>query len=162
MTDLRDRILGGETLIGAFADLASPLSVELLGIAGFDWAVLDLEHGEATEAGLLAMLYAAQTTAMAPVVRVQSAERLRVGITPEGRAPAREGTEILSASGDRIGAINSGGFGPTRNGPIAMGYVAAAYAKSGTPVQLVVRGKPLPAVVCDLPFVPHRYFRKSN
>jgi 2-dehydro-3-deoxyglucarate aldolase/4-hydroxy-2-oxoheptanedioate aldolase len=79
MTDLRARILGGETLIGAFADLASPLSVELLGIAGFDWTVLDLEHGEATEAGLLAMLYAAQTTAMAPVVRVQSAERLRVG-----------------------------------------------------------------------------------
>jgi 2-keto-3-deoxy-L-rhamnonate aldolase RhmA len=79
MTDLRARILGGETLIGAFSDLASPLAVELLGRAGFDWTVLDLEHGEATEAGLLAMLYAAATTPMAPVVRVQSAERLRIG-----------------------------------------------------------------------------------
>jgi aminomethyltransferase len=88
--------------------------------------------------------------------------RLRVGITPEGRAPAREGTEILSASGERIGVVTSGGFGPTRNGPIAMGYVTAAQARSGTPVQLVVRGKPLPAAISDLPFVPHRYFRKSN
>jgi aminomethyltransferase len=88
--------------------------------------------------------------------------RLRVGITPEGRAPAREGTEVLSASGDRIGVITSGGFGPTCNGPIAMGYVATAHAKPGTAVQLVVRGKPLPATVTDLPFVPHRYFRKSN
>jgi aminomethyltransferase len=88
--------------------------------------------------------------------------RLRVGITPQGRAPAREGTEILSASGDRIGIVTSGGFGPTHNGPIAMGYVTAAQAKSGTPVQLVVRGKPLPATVTYLPFVPHRYFRKGN
>jgi aminomethyltransferase len=88
--------------------------------------------------------------------------RLRVGITPQGRAPAREGTEILSASGDRIGIVTSGGFGPTHNGPIAMGYVTAAQAKSGTPVQLVVRGRPLPATVTDLPFVPHRYFRKGN
>ena len=88
--------------------------------------------------------------------------RLRVGIAPQGRAPAREGTEILSASGDRIGIVTSGGFGPTHNGPIAMGYVTTAQAKSGTPVQLVVRGKPLPATVTDLPFVPHRYFRKGN
>lgn len=88
--------------------------------------------------------------------------RLRVGIAPEGRAPAREGTEILAASGEKIGTVTSGGFGPTRNGPVAMGYVAAAHAKSGTPVQLVVRGKPLAAAVTDLPFVPHRYARKSN
>jgi aminomethyltransferase len=88
--------------------------------------------------------------------------RRRVGITPEGRAPAREGAEIVLASGERIGVVTSGGFGPTRNGPIAMGYVAATHAKSGTPVQLVVRGKPLPAAVSDLPFVPHRYHRKSN
>jgi 2-dehydro-3-deoxyglucarate aldolase/4-hydroxy-2-oxoheptanedioate aldolase len=79
MTDLRDRILGGDILIGCFSDLASPLAVELLGRAGFDWTVLDLEHGEATEAGLLAMLYAAAATPMAPVVRAQTAERLRIG-----------------------------------------------------------------------------------
>ena len=79
MPDLRARIRSGETLIGVFSDLASPLAAELCGQAGFDWAVLDLEHGAATEADLLALLYAVGTTPMAPLVRPQSAERLRVG-----------------------------------------------------------------------------------
>ena len=77
--DFRSRIRAGETLIGSFADLASPLAAELLGQAGLDWAVLDLEHGESTEADLLALLYAVGTTSMAPIVRPPSAERLRVG-----------------------------------------------------------------------------------
>ncbi|MEX2184432.1 MAG: aldolase/citrate lyase family protein [Chloroflexota bacterium] len=79
MTDLRSRIHAGETLIGVFSDLASPLAAELCGRAGFDWIVLDLEHGAATEGDLLALLYAVGTTPMAPIVRPQSAERLRVG-----------------------------------------------------------------------------------
>jgi len=79
MTDLRRRILAGETLIGSFSDLGSPLAAELLGRAGMDWTVLDLEHGAATEADLLALLYAVGTTPMASIVRPQSAERLRVG-----------------------------------------------------------------------------------
>ena len=87
-------------------------------------------------------------------------KRLRVGIKPEGRAPARDGTEILDASGARIGVITSGGFGPTVNGPIAMGYVETAFAKPGAAIQLMVRGKALPAQIVDLPFVPHRYLRK--
>ena len=86
--------------------------------------------------------------------------RRRVGIRPEGRAPAREGAEVLSASGEAIGRVTSGGFGPSVNAPIAMGYVAAAQATVGNKVQLVVRGKPLPAVVAAMPFAPHRYFRK--
>ena len=85
--------------------------------------------------------------------------RLRVGIKPDGRAPAREGTEIVDTSGARIGIITSGGFGPTVNGPIAMGYVTAAHAKPGMPLQLMVRGKPLPATVVAMPFAPHRYKR---
>ena len=88
--------------------------------------------------------------------------RRRVGIRPEGRAPAREGAEILAASGEMIGAVTSGGFGPTLNGPIAMGYITCAHAKTGTKVQLVVRGKPLSAEVVTLPFAPHRYVRKSG
>lgn len=88
--------------------------------------------------------------------------RRRVGIKPEGRAPAREGTEILSASGDKIGAITSGGFGPTVNGPVAMGYVTAPHAAVGTKVQLVVRGKPMPAEVVTMPFAPHRYKRNAG
>lgn len=79
MTDLRSRIRAGETLIGVFSDLASPLAAELCGRAGFDWIVLDLEHGAATESDLLALLHAVGTTPMAPIVRPQSAERLRVG-----------------------------------------------------------------------------------
>ena len=87
------------------------------------------------------------------------AARKRVGIKPEGRAPAREGTEIVDASGAVIGRITSGGFGPSADGPIAMGYVAAAQATLGTPLQLMVRGTPRPARIVPLPFVPHRYHR---
>ncbi len=87
--------------------------------------------------------------------------RLRVGIKPEGRAPARDGTEIRLPGGEAIGTITSGGFGPTVNGPIALGYVAVANAASGTAVELIVRGKPLPARVAELPFVPNRYVRKA-
>jgi aminomethyltransferase len=86
-------------------------------------------------------------------------KRLRVGIRPDGRATAREGTEVLSPAGERIGAVTSGGFGPTVNGPIAMGYVHADYARAGTPVNLMVRGKALLSSIVPLPFVPHRYAR---
>ncbi|NWG93207.1 MAG: hypothetical protein HXY21_11995, partial [Parvularculaceae bacterium] len=85
--------------------------------------------------------------------------RLRVGLRPEGRAPAREGTEIIDSKGARIGVVTSGGFGPTLNGPVAMGYVDFAHAKTGTQVQLMVRGKALPATVAEMPFVPHNYYR---
>jgi aminomethyltransferase len=58
-----------------------------------------------------------------------------------------------------IGEVTSGGFGPSINSPIAMGYVAAAQAAPGTSLNLLVRGKALPAKVVNLPFVPHRYRR---
>ena len=58
-----------------------------------------------------------------------------------------------------IGEVTSGGFGPSANGPVAMGYVARAQAADGTPVELMVRGKPLPARIAPLPFIPHRYAR---
>ena len=85
--------------------------------------------------------------------------RLRVGIQPEGRQPARGHTPIHAQGGDVVGEITSGGFGPSANGPVAMGYVARAQAADGTPVELMVRGKPLPARVAPLPFIPHRYAR---
>jgi aminomethyltransferase len=87
----------------------------------------------------------------------EGAARRRVGIRPDGRAPAREGTEILAASGERIGTVTSGGFGPSVNAPVAMGYVEARYAEPGTQLSLLVRGKPLGASVAPLPFIPHRY-----
>jgi aminomethyltransferase len=96
--------------------------------------------------------------------RIQSAladrpARQRVGIRPDGRAPAREGAEIVSPDGAPIGVVTSGGFGPSVGAPIAMGYVARAYAAVGTPIGLVVRGKPLSARVAALPFYPHAYYR---
>ena len=88
-------------------------------------------------------------------------KRRRVGIRPDGGAPAREGAEIQAADGTPIGKVTSGGPAPSlANKPIAMGYVATAHAKPGTRVQLVVRGKPMPAEVVAMPFVPHRYARK--
>lgn len=85
--------------------------------------------------------------------------RKRVGILPDGRAPAREGTDITDADGNSIGIVTSGGFGPSHGGPVAMGYVWTSHTAKDTPVQLVVRGKPRPARVAAMPFVPHRYFR---
>ncbi|HLB79689.1 MAG TPA: glycine cleavage system aminomethyltransferase GcvT [Dongiaceae bacterium] len=85
--------------------------------------------------------------------------RRRVGIRPEGRAPARAHDGIADAAGRRIGEVTSGGFGPTVGGPIAMGYVEAGHAAVGAPLQLMVRGKALPATVAKLPFVAHRYHR---
>jgi len=87
------------------------------------------------------------------------AKRRRVGIKPDGRAPAREGSEIVALLGERLGRVSSGGFGPTVNGPVAMGYVPTGRAAAGTPVNLMVRGKALSATVASLPFVPHRYAR---
>jgi aminomethyltransferase len=85
--------------------------------------------------------------------------RLRVGIRPDGRAPARAGTDILAEDGSPAGRITSGGFGPSLNAPIAMGYVRKDLAEDGTRLALMVRGKPLPAAVVPMPFVPHRYAR---
>jgi aminomethyltransferase len=84
--------------------------------------------------------------------------RKRVGIRPRDRAPAREGVEIHK-DGRRIGAVTSGGFSPTLNAPISMGYVETAFSAPGTSLELMVRGQPRPAEIVPLPFVPHRYVR---
>jgi len=76
---LRQRVLAGEATVGLFATLGSLTAAEMIGRGGFDWAVLDLEHGMGTEAELHAQLLAVQATPTAAVVRVASAERLRVG-----------------------------------------------------------------------------------
>jgi aminomethyltransferase len=76
-----------------------------------------------------------------------------------GRAPGRAGAEIIDVSGEPIGRVTSGGFGPSIGAPIAMGYVTRDHAEIGAPVGLVVRGKPLPASVDALPFHPHAYYR---
>jgi aminomethyltransferase len=89
----------------------------------------------------------------------EGATRTRVGIRPDGRAPAREDTPIVNTAGQRIGGVTSGGFGPSLGGPIAMGYVDRQDAREGTPLALLVRGTARPARIVRLPFVPHRYHR---
>jgi aminomethyltransferase len=92
----------------------------------------------------------------------QGAREKRIGIRPEGRAPAREGSEIADKDGRIIGRVTSGGFGPSVNGPVAMGYVEKAFAAEGTELSLMVRGKALGARVAAMPFAPHRYKRASQ
>jgi aminomethyltransferase len=88
-------------------------------------------------------------------------KRLRVGMLVEG-APAREGAEVTDIDGRRIGIVTSGGFAPTLNRPIAMGYVEPQFSVPGTRLSVNVRGRAQPATVTPLPFVPHRYFRKGT
>jgi aminomethyltransferase len=85
--------------------------------------------------------------------------RKLVGIRPDGRAPARDGTSVQDAGGRPLGEVTSGGFGPTVGGPVALGYVEAAHAAPDTVLQLAIRDRPHPARVVKLPFVAHRYKR---
>jgi len=98
----------------------------------------------------------------ADVIRDQaesgSARRL-VGLTPEGRQPARPGTQILGTDGEQIGIVTSGGFGASVGGPVALGYVPAAMAEPGTRLTLQIRKSQVSAQVTALPFVAHRYFK---
>lgn len=82
----------------------------------------------------------------------------RVGLALEGRMAAREGAVVL-AEGREVGRVTSGGFSPSLNRPIAMAYVDAALAASGTALELDNRGRKLSATVVSMPFVPHRYHR---
>jgi aminomethyltransferase len=93
---------------------------------------------------------------------LNGAGKKRVGLLPEGRAPAREGTEIADKTGRVIGRVTSGGFGPSLNAPLAMGYVETEFAANGTKLDLLVRGKALPAQVAAMPFVPNRYKRAQK
>jgi len=92
----------------------------------------------------------------------EGVSRLRVGLLPEGRAPAREGAIIQSVDGVKIGVVTSGGFSPNLSAPIAMGYVDATYSDDDTQVALVVRGKALPAKIAPMPFVQQNYYRASK
>ena len=85
--------------------------------------------------------------------------RKRVGVLLEGRAPAREGAVIEDLNGNEIGRITSGGYGPTVEAPVAMGYAATESAKIDTPINVVVRDKRLPAKIAKMPFVPQRYHK---
>lgn len=89
--------------------------------------------------------------------------RVRVGLQPQGKRPVRDGAALRPAGTDRdtiaTGVVTSGGFGPSVDRPVAMGYVAPAQAETGTALIADVRGKDAECVVADLPFSPHNYRR---
>jgi aminomethyltransferase len=90
-----------------------------------------------------------------------TAPRRRVGLRPEGRAPVREGAALFAGEAltESIGKVTSGGFGPSLNAPVAMGYLPTALAAIGTLVFAEVRGQRLPCRVAATPFVPNTYKR---
>ncbi|MHA1545947.1 MAG: glycine cleavage system aminomethyltransferase GcvT [Alphaproteobacteria bacterium] len=138
------RLEAGLCLYGHDIDeITSPIEANLA------WAVAKRRREEANFPGAKRIL---DEITNGPVRRL-------VGIQPEGRAPAREGTPVQDMAGADIGIITSGGFGPTAGGPVAMGYVAAEFAAPGTDLHLLVRGVSRPAKTIELPFVAHRYRR---
>jgi aminomethyltransferase len=91
----------------------------------------------------------------------KGAPRRRVGLKPEGRAPVREGAPLFADanSPEQIGAVTSGGFGPSINAPVAMGYLSASHAALGGTVFAELRGQRLPLRIAPMPFVPNTYKR---
>ena len=98
----------------------------------------------------------------AEIIHRQQAEgvdRKRVGLRVQGRAPVREGAELVDGDGNCIGKVSSGSFSPTLGGPIAMGYLDTAFANIDTEVAALVRNKPIPMTVTKMPFVKQNYHR---
>jgi aminomethyltransferase len=138
------RLEAGLCLYGhELTDAISPVEADLV------WSIGKRRRGDG---GFIGAARVQQELAQGPA-------RKRVGLKPQGRAPAREGNVITDAAGREIGVVTSGGFGPTVGGPVAMGYVEARSSVPGTPVQLIVRGNALPAEIVRLPFVPNRFKR---
>jgi aminomethyltransferase len=117
--------------------------------AGLDWIVQKARRAEGGFPGAKRILAELQAG---------PARRL-VGIRPDDRAPARDGTEIRTPDGAPLGLVTSGSFGPTVDGPVSLGYVEAAYGAPGRPVELLVRGRARAGRIVALPFTPHRYQR---
>ena len=89
------------------------------------------------------------------------ADKKRVGFTVDGRMPVREGAAIF-AGDTQVGVMTSGGFAPTVNAPIAMGYVATQHSVLNTVFEAEVRGKRVSITVVSMPFVPHHYHRRGK
>jgi len=88
----------------------------------------------------------------------EGTSRKSVGLTLEGRLPAREGAEVYAGNA-KVGTVTSGGFSPSLGHPIAMAIVETAHSAAGTALEIEVRGKRLTATVGAMPFVPHNYYR---
>ncbi len=117
------------------------------------WALSKSRRAEGARAGG----YPGADTIMSQIAN--GVERKRVGIKAEGRMPVRDGAQLVDAEGTPVGIVTSGGFGPSVNGPVAMGYVETALAKPDTELFALVRDKQIPVTVVKMPFVEQRYYR---
>jgi aminomethyltransferase len=120
-------------------------------MAGLTFAINKRRRGEGGFAGSLRILAELEN----------GPAQKRVGFDVEGRQPVREGALVLDREANEVGRITSGGFSPSLQRPIAMGYVNAPFAEAGTRLKLEQRGKVFDAKVVPMPFVPHRYHRKG-
>jgi aminomethyltransferase len=117
--------------------------------AGIEWAIGKRRRSEGGFPGAARIL----------AELADGPRRRRVGLRPEGRSPARAHSRILDASGTAIGEITSGGYAPSLEAPVAMGYVPAGSTRTGTVLAVDIRGQAIPAAVSALPFVETRYHR---
>ena len=164
-TQLADALTGDERVkpigLGARDSLRLEAGLPLYGhdldrdttpvMAGLNFAINKRRRADGGFAGAMRIL---------AEIEIGPAQK-RVGFDVEGRQPVREGGLILDGEGNEVGKITSGGFSPSLQRPIAMGYVAAALAEPGTELKLEQRGKLFDARVAPMPFVPHRYHRKG-
>jgi aminomethyltransferase len=123
--------------------------------ASLNWAMQKVRRTGGERAGG----FPGAASILAQLDNPASVKRKRVGLKPEGRAPIREGVELVNANGAKVGVVTSGGFGPSVNGPVIMGYVDAAHSAVGTTMNAMLRGTPTPVSVVAMPFAPHRYRR---
>jgi aminomethyltransferase len=165
VADLADAILGHKLArpigLGARDSLRLEAGLPLYGhdidlqttpiMAGLNFAINKRRRAEGGFAGALRILAELEN----------GPPQKRVGFEVEGRQPVREGALVLDGEGNEVGKVTSGGFSPSLQRPIAMGYVATPLADVGTAHKLEQRGKLFDARVAAMPFVPHRYHRKG-
>ena len=142
------RLEAGLCLYGhELSDSISPIE------AGLRWAISPARRASGTRAagfpGAATILDQLATGSL----------RTRVGLKVAGKRPVREGQEIQNEAGHKVGMVTSGGFGPSIDGPIAMGLIKTSYATAGSLVGVDVRGKLIEAEIVPMPFVKQRYFR---
>jgi aminomethyltransferase len=149
------RLEAGLCLYGNDIDTTTtPVEANLL------WAIQKVRRlGGAREGGFPGASKLIATIADQTSGNINLGGKKRVGLIALERVPVREHSELQDAQGKRIGEVTSGLLGPTIDKPIAIAYVDSAFAKNGTAIIAIVRGKPVPMQVCAMPFVPNRYFR---
>ncbi|MBV7426921.1 MULTISPECIES: glycine cleavage system aminomethyltransferase GcvT [unclassified Acidovorax] len=123
--------------------------------AALNWAIQKVRRTGGARAGG----FPGADKVLSQIDNPASLQRKRVGLVALERVPVREHTELQGPDGQKIGEVTSGLLGPTVDKPVAMGYVAPAFAAIGTRVNAIVRGKAVPMEVVSMPFTPARYHR---